>query len=115
KARELIYSEKCSIVGCCAWVVFIEPVREQRIRQPVWPAVLAQNASADLGMFLDSRVLLVVEIVKQAQHPPRFHRLAQLFSVGAHSCLNRQAVLAQALALNPLRQEFPSIVSGFTV
>src|SRR5690349_20152812 len=63
-------------------------------------------------MLVKGGVALVVEVVDQPGDPPVFHILAEFFGIVAHRTLDGQHVLAQAVALHPLRDERPGFVAG---
>src|SRR3712207_8626080 len=55
-----------------------------------------------------SRVFFVVEIVQQAGRTPQLLVLPEFARIGAHDGLDRQAVFAQALALDVRSEEHTS-------
>ena len=75
--------------------------------EPLRIAALAQHRRAVLGMLVERRVALVVEVVQQRDVAPRLLVLAELAGVGAHRRLDRQRVAEQRLALRPLGEQLP--------
>ena len=85
--------------------------RRCRARSSGSTSSCSSSASAPRVAGLEIGIALVVEVVEQADDAPELLVLAACARVGAHRGLDGQAVAAQRLGLDPLRQEGPGLVA----
>ena len=87
-------------------------VGEDGLDDLVGPALLAQDRGAVLGVLVERRMHLVVEVVEERDRAPELLVLPDLAGVPADAGLHGEGVTAERLALRVAGQGLPGAVSG---
>jgi hypothetical protein len=98
EARQLVAGEQGALERGVAGNPGVVGVRQHRLDHDLRPALRAQDRRAVLGVLVERRVDLVVEVVEQGRAAPQLLVLAALPGVPAHRGLHGQRVAEQALA-----------------
>ena len=94
EAGELVAGEQRLLERRVARQAEVRRMREDPLDDLVRPAFLAQDRRAVLGVLVERRVDLVVEVVQQRSRPPELLVLAEAQRVGAHRGLDGERVAA---------------------
>src|ERR1017187_10297183 len=86
-------------------------MRENRPPDRFVHAALRQDRLALLGVPLERRMNLPIEIVQQGGDGPHVFVLSQLLRIRRHARLHRQRVLAESVGLGELTKDVPGLFS----
>src|SRR5215469_5537834 len=75
-------------------------------------APLGKNSLALLRMLFEGGMDFPIEIVQQRRERPFGFVFSEFAGIGGYARLDRQRVLAQAVGLRKLAQQFPSLFAG---
>src|SRR5579884_1854166 len=109
EARELVAGEERLLERRVARQAEVVRVREHRLDDLLGVALLAQDRRAVLGVLVERRVYLVVEVVQERRHPPQLLVLAEAARVRRGGRLDRERVAQQRLAGGVAGQRLPGV------
>ena len=85
---------------------------EDRLDNLLGPSLVAKDRRSILGVLVERRMDLVVEVVQKRHRPPELLVLAVLASVEADACLDGERMAAERFALRVPGQRLPGAVTG---
>ena len=104
ESGHLIAGVQCLLEGAFPRDIRVVGVRQDRTHDPVRIPTALQFLAATERMIGWRRVAFVVEVVQQRDDTPGGLVFAERPRVAAHGGLDRERMLAQALAYGPLRE-----------
>jgi hypothetical protein len=111
--RQLVARKECLLQRRVARQLEVLGVREDRVDQLLGVALLPEDRSAVLGMLVERRVHLVVEIVEEGGGAPELLVFAETARVTGHRSFDGERVPPQRFALRVLRESLPGPVPRY--